>query len=200
MTTARREEIIEAAVEVFAERGYRGASFDAVAERAGLTRQGVLHYFPSKKKLLMAVLRFREELSRDYLAADHAEEDFPTQLAEAMAFDHKNPALAQVHSVLMAEGSVVGDPAREDIQAYCLELREHTVERLTERYGERLPSGLTPQAAATAVLMMIDGMQQQWLLYQDQTDYPGMMRDVLAVLLGTAAETSAPTSMTTMSG
>ncbi|WP_044473486.1 helix-turn-helix domain-containing protein, partial [Streptomyces turgidiscabies] len=61
-TTTRREEILAAALEVFAERGYRRASIDAVAERAGLTRQGVLHYFPSKKRLLHALLQRREDL------------------------------------------------------------------------------------------------------------------------------------------
>ena len=42
----RREEILRAALDVFAERGYRGASLALVAERVGLTQQGLLHYAP----------------------------------------------------------------------------------------------------------------------------------------------------------
>ncbi|WP_406472548.1 TetR/AcrR family transcriptional regulator [Streptomyces sp. NBC_01615] len=184
MTTARREEILAAALAVFAERGYRGASIDAVAERAGLTRQGVLHYFPSKKRLLVALLELREELAREHLAADHADKDIPSQLAEVVAYDHLNPGLAQIHSVLVAEGMAGSDQA----QQYCHDrnqaIQEHTTAYLTKLYGDRLPSGLTPRAAATALVVMLDGMHQQWLLDGEQSDYPEITRDVVAVLLG----------------
>ena len=184
MTTARREQILEAAVEVFAERGFRGASFDEVAERAGLTRQGVLHYFPSKKKLMVGVLRYREEMHREHLADSHADEDWPSQLAEVVAFDHKIPALAQAHSKLIAEGTVEDDPIWQDVRDYYLALQEYVTERLVERYGERLPSGLSVRAAAMALLAMLDGLQEHWLLDQEKTDYPEIMREVFSVLLG----------------
>ena len=186
MTTARREEILEAAMQVFAERGFKGASFDEVAERAGLTRQGVLHYFPSKKKLLLALLRFREDMHRDHLADGHADEDLPSQIAEVLAFDHKIPGLAQVNSKLMISGVAKDDPVWRDVKDYYAALQEYVVERLTGIYGERLPSGLSPRAAAMAVLAMLDGLQDHWLLDQEQTDYPEIMRDVLSVLLGSA--------------
>lgn len=171
-------------MEVFAERGFRGASFDEVAERAGLTRQGVLHYFPSKKKLLMGLLRYREEVHRDHLADGHADEDLPTQIAEVLAFDHKMPALAQVNSKLMATSVSRDDPVWQDVTDYYSTLQEYVVEQLAERYGERLPSGLSPRAAAMALLAMLDGLQDQWLLDQEQTDYPEIMREVFSVLLG----------------
>ncbi|MDW6057039.1 TetR/AcrR family transcriptional regulator [Streptomyces sp. FXJ1.4098] len=55
VVSGRREQILEAALEVLTARGFKGTSIDAVAERAGLTRQGVLHYFPSKKRLLLGI-------------------------------------------------------------------------------------------------------------------------------------------------
>ena len=68
--------------------------------------------------------------------ADHAEQDWPDQLAEVVAHDHDHP-------------------------------------------------GLTPAQAATAFLALLDGMQQQWLLDQDQTDgHPDTMRAALSALLG----------------
>jgi AcrR family transcriptional regulator len=57
----RRAEIVRAALEVIAERGYRGASLAAVAERVGLTQQGLLHHFPTKDALLVAVLEERDK-------------------------------------------------------------------------------------------------------------------------------------------
>src|SRR3954447_16016555 len=61
---AQRERILRAAMELFAAQGFRGASLDAVAARVGITRQGVLHYFPSKGLLLLGVLDLRDEDER----------------------------------------------------------------------------------------------------------------------------------------
>lgn len=52
----RRELILDAALRVFAEKGH-GASMGDVAAAAGITRSVVYHYFPSKKDLLLEVLR-----------------------------------------------------------------------------------------------------------------------------------------------
>ncbi|MBA9005395.1 TetR/AcrR family transcriptional regulator [Thermomonospora cellulosilytica] len=188
MGTTRREEILDAAMDLFAEHGYRGASLDQIAERVGLTRQGLLHYFPSKKKLLIALLERREELSREHLVADHiVEKDWPTQIAEVVAFDREHPALARIHTILMAESLTEGHPAREHFRDHQRAVREHIARLLTERYGDRLPSGLTTQAAAVALLALLDGLQQQWLLDREQVDHPEVMREVWAILLGPAA-------------
>ncbi|MCZ0997054.1 TetR/AcrR family transcriptional regulator [Streptomyces mirabilis] len=184
MEDTRREEILEAALRVFAERGFRGTSIDAVAERAGLTRQGVLHYFPSKKKLFMALLRFREKLNREHLEGHDDKDDWPGMLAAAVAYDHTYPCLAQVHSVMLAEGVTGAAPAQEYLHDHYETMQALMIAQLTERYGELLPSGLSPRAAARAMLAMLDGMQQQWLLDGEQDDYPEIMRDVLSVLLG----------------
>ena len=43
---ARRAQLAEATLAVVAERGYTGLTLDAVAERAGVTRNLLYHYFP----------------------------------------------------------------------------------------------------------------------------------------------------------
>lgn len=48
---ARRELIEQAATEVFAERGYRGASIDEIARRAGVSAPIVYDHFSSKREL-----------------------------------------------------------------------------------------------------------------------------------------------------
>lgn len=57
----RMQAIIEAAVEVFLEKGYEGTSMEAIAKRAGLTKGGLYHHFKSKDEILQYVNnRFRE--------------------------------------------------------------------------------------------------------------------------------------------
>ncbi len=49
-------DIAAAAVRVFAECGYEGASIALIAERAGLSKQNLMYYFPTKQALYQRVL------------------------------------------------------------------------------------------------------------------------------------------------
>lgn len=62
----RRPLVLDAALEVFVERGYRGTSMQAVADAAGVTKPVVYECYPNKDELLLALLD-REE--RRLLAA-----------------------------------------------------------------------------------------------------------------------------------
>src|SRR3954468_17212457 len=52
----RRRTITDAALEVFAERGYAHASVDEIADRAGITVAVIYRHFPSKEELHRSVL------------------------------------------------------------------------------------------------------------------------------------------------
>ncbi len=52
----RREAILAAAMAVFAERGYHGASVDDVAQAAGISKALIYEHFPSKKDLHASLL------------------------------------------------------------------------------------------------------------------------------------------------
>lgn len=67
---ARRELIERAATEVFAERGYAGASIDEIARRSGVTPPVVYDHFASKLALFTRLL----ERTRDELLAMWVEE------------------------------------------------------------------------------------------------------------------------------
>src|SRR5437879_6422414 len=56
-----REHLLAAAAEVFARRGYHGATLDEVAETAGFTKGAVYSNFTSKEDLFLALTQRREE-------------------------------------------------------------------------------------------------------------------------------------------
>lgn len=62
MTRIQREKtgaILDAALDVFSDRGFRGSTLDMIADRAGLSKPNILYYFDSKEdihKTLMARL------------------------------------------------------------------------------------------------------------------------------------------------
>jgi AcrR family transcriptional regulator len=64
-TDPTRTRILEAAIDVFAELGYAGASLRTIGQRAKLNPAGVNYYFATKEKLWLAAT---EELSRPLIA------------------------------------------------------------------------------------------------------------------------------------
>jgi len=56
MTTSTQEKILDVAERLYSENGFYGTSINDVAAQLSLTKQGVLHYYPTKAKLYGAVL------------------------------------------------------------------------------------------------------------------------------------------------
>ncbi|MGH3144483.1 MAG: TetR/AcrR family transcriptional regulator [Rubrobacter sp.] len=61
---ARREQIVEAAVRVFAEKGFRRATTREVAREAGVSEGTIYNYFEDKDAILMAILDRMNETER----------------------------------------------------------------------------------------------------------------------------------------
>ncbi|MCO5731657.1 TetR/AcrR family transcriptional regulator [Rhizobium sp. SSA_523] len=56
-TSAAKDEIIQAAAELFMDLGYTATSIDAIAEKLGATKGRVYHYFDSKAEIFFAIQR-----------------------------------------------------------------------------------------------------------------------------------------------
>jgi AcrR family transcriptional regulator len=86
MSAAQRREVIErVATEVFAERGYQGASIDEIARRAGISAPVVYDHFASKQELFQRLLvRTRDELLA--LWGEHLFTDEPASVRIPRAF------------------------------------------------------------------------------------------------------------------
>ncbi|MFJ1604050.1 TetR/AcrR family transcriptional regulator [Streptomyces sp. NPDC088253] len=173
----RRAEIVRAALEAIAERGYRGASMASVAERVGLTQQGLLHYFPTKDALLVAVLKERDQW--DAVPDTQWRVDL---LASLVEYNAMRPGIIQTFSALLGESVTEGHPAREYFTERYARVRASMAAVLRAEYGERLPNGLTPERTAPLLVAVMDGLQFQWLLDPESVDMPGAFRDFLALL------------------
>ncbi|MFG2627764.1 TetR/AcrR family transcriptional regulator [Streptomyces sp. NPDC048473] len=177
----RRAEILRATLEVIAERGYRGASLSAVAERVGLSQQGLLHYFPTKEALLVAVLKDRDQW--DTGGGTRSDGTWRIDLlASLVEYNAMRPGIVQTFSALLGESVTEGHPAREFFTRRYTQVRSSMAAMLRAEYGERLPGGLTPERAAPLLVAMMDGLQYQWLLDPDSVDMPAAFQDFLALL------------------
>ncbi|MER5882398.1 TetR/AcrR family transcriptional regulator [Streptomyces sp. NPDC001941] len=186
----RRAEILRATLEVIAERGYRGASLGAVAERVGLTQQGLLHYFPTKEALLVAVLEERDQWDT---GGGIPVERWRLDLLESLVeYNAMRPGIVQTFSALLGESVTDEHPAREFFTRRYAQVRQEMARLLRAEFGERLPGGLTPERAAPVLTAVLDGLQYQWLLDPESVDMPGAFRDFLALLRVPEGPTPAP--------
>lgn len=64
-----RARLLEACVEVLAERGWSGTSTTVVSQRAGVSRGAQLHHFPSKTDLVIAAVEHLASVRRRELTA-----------------------------------------------------------------------------------------------------------------------------------
>ena len=93
---ARREQILESALTVFAEHGYE-ASMGEVADASGVTRSVLYYYFPGKRDLFLAVLHTQTmallgQLAPIVASAGQTEQERIRKTADAtLAFASENP-------------------------------------------------------------------------------------------------------------
>ncbi len=72
MDSAKRRQILDGARRVFFERGFEGASMDAITRAAGVSKATIYAYFPSKEDLIVALVTIekREQAERFALPPD----------------------------------------------------------------------------------------------------------------------------------
>lgn len=99
---ARPDEILDAALEEFTERGFEAARVEDIAKRAGLSKAGVYLYFPSKMALLEALIESRvSPLAAQAQALAQAGKDDPLAALRL---------IARVAAHRMADPNVVAVP------------------------------------------------------------------------------------------
>ncbi|MEU3617946.1 TetR/AcrR family transcriptional regulator [Streptomyces sp. NPDC006872] len=165
-TAARRAQIVQAARESFAERGYTAASLRDIAERAGISHVGLLHHFRTKDELLTAVLAQRdaEEWQRGQAEVDRLDELAP-YIGDMLAEHQKSPELMRLWLELAAGASRPDDPAHEHFVERFERARSHFAMGLRELAAEgELRDGVDPDTASTLFQAVLNGLQLQWLL------------------------------------
>jgi AcrR family transcriptional regulator len=172
---ARQQQILDAAFELLATNGYRSTSLALVADKVGITEAGVLHHFPSKEALLLAVLDRRD------LAAGPDVEAWVAEPGGGLESLRRIPALAQVlldEPLLMRFDSVVGGESIAEGGAVAEHFRNRM--RLIRRAfagllqegirrGE-LRTDIDVDAVAAEMVAFMDGIQTQWLLDPEAID------------------------------
>ena len=186
---ATREEILDAAMQLFGEVGYHTASLREVASRVGISHPGLLHHFASKAALLEAVLTRRDEIDEALFAADVAAgHDYFDSMSLLVERNAARPGIVELFATLSAEATSRDHPAHAYFQDRYRRVLALTATEF-ERWRDlgRLRPGIDPLTAARLTVSAMDGMQIQWLLAadtpDDRPDMAAALRAQVAALL-----------------
>jgi AcrR family transcriptional regulator len=158
--------------------GYRGATLREIAARCGMSHPGLLHHFPTKESLLLAVLERRDEVDYKRLfTGDNEGVDTLRKLIELASFNATRRGIVELFVLLSAEATAPDHPAH----AYFVERYRHSVEAAERAYTQaraagRLRPGVDTAVAARQVIALMDGLQVQWLLGDGRLDMAAVLR------------------------
>ncbi|MBF4562128.1 TetR/AcrR family transcriptional regulator [Microbacterium sp. VKM Ac-2870] len=161
---ARRQEILDRAIEVFRERGADGTSLRRIAEAIGVSHAALLHYFDSREQLLVAVYAHAEE-RRNATADPSRPHGVETMIDSAIA-NVDVPGLVQLYTTLLAASLEAGnDVGREFFSTRFERVRE----QLTTSFRNQQQAGdirrdVPAEDLAALLIAASDGLQIQWLL------------------------------------
>ncbi|MDF2993882.1 MAG: TetR family transcriptional regulator [Microbacterium sp.] len=177
-TEATRQAILDAALEVFSQSGYRSGSLRDIATRVGMSEAGLLHHFRNKSALLEAVLEERDDRARALVPIESEDgADVLRGLVDLASYNASIPGVVELYTTLSAEATSSDHPAH----GYFVRRYEYTrgnIERSFHSLRDegRLRHGMTPRRAAITAVALMDGLQVQWLLDRDALDMAEELR------------------------
>lgn len=170
--SSRREEILAAAMRRFAEDGYQNAAIGDVARDVGLSLPGLLHHYPTKVDLLLAVLDRRDHEAM--LVVGHLPDDVGNLLSGLVGLCRANVEIAEVvraFAVLNGESLTKNHPATSWFIERSRQLQRE-IGAIFERAAAegRMRADVNSTALATELIAVMDGLQTLWLRDPHQFD------------------------------
>lgn len=193
---ARRQAIVDAAAARFAADGYHRTAMTAIASDVGISEGGLLHHFPNKRHLLIAVAQHRFDASAqwwDSLPEDATGLATLHYMVDATRRYLAEPGLIQLVVLVSAEAA---DPSSPAHSVYAERYR-----RAVSALGTRLRSGverdgmnpdLDYDAIARECLAVSDGLQLQWVITDGDIDIVAGVRAHVDRLAETSVSQSRP--------
>lgn len=160
----RRQQILDSAITLLAQRGVDRASLRTIGEAIGVSHAALRHYFSSRDELLVEAYRAHEaRAARDAPAAG---ESAVGVIMEAAERNRSIPGLVDLYATLTTD-------ALQEQHAVTREFVRDRFRRLRDALAARIESGqqagriagdIDPVDAAALVIAASDGLQIQWLL------------------------------------
>ncbi|POH62291.1 MULTISPECIES: TetR/AcrR family transcriptional regulator [Cryobacterium] len=172
-TLRKRKRILDAAIDIFGNKGYANGTLADIADQVDLTHAGVLHHFGSKQNLLLEMLTYRDHTDVADLDEQHIPggPDLFLHLVRTALVNSRRAGVVQVYTVLSAESVTDDHPARPYFESRYSTLRGQVADAFQVLC---LQEGVTETAmigpASASILAVMDGLQLQWLLHPQEIE------------------------------
>jgi AcrR family transcriptional regulator len=186
--SASAQQLIDAAIELIAERGYSGMSVDALCRRAGVVKSGLYWNFGSKEGLLRAVIEqvsteWIEDIRESAYQGSGALERLDRMLAELKRRVLEQPEGLRVLNVVLLERSAIDPESRATLRGFFVTAQKTMVQGIVDATGPCLQD---VDRVADMILAMFDGIFLRYLVNQDRVDlerqFEGMREVVIALI------------------
>jgi len=168
---SKRERILRAAIEVFAQSGYFNAKVSEIARTAGVADGTIYLYFDGKEDLLISIFRehtrnYLQSLERDLANVNRAEDRMRIAIRHHLAALGRDRALAIVAQVELRHSlKFMALLSHQEIGDYLNILRKIVEQGQSEGAFRR---NLHPQLVAKAVFGILDEMVTSWVLSEKE--------------------------------
>lgn len=162
----RPEELISAALAVFGERGFRAASIEEVAARAGVSKGTVYLYFASKDDLFRAVVERRIVVLLEEGEALLAAHDGPASELLRLVVHRMMEALHREDMIRLARLAHAEMPQFPEVRDFWW---EHVVLRNRRLLGSIVERGISQGEFSPIARLVIPRAIPSLLLHQGQT-------------------------------
>jgi AcrR family transcriptional regulator len=183
-----RERLIDAAMRLFAERGYRDASVQAIGEAAGISRGSIFWHFGSKEGLLWAVVqraftRWEAETLVPQVGAARGQEAIGRVLRAHRRFLADEDGTLRLLFVLMFEALGPRPELAGEFARLHRDLRVLATPWLAEAITDgEFRDDIDPEAVVTLIIGALGGIVYQYLLDAEGVDLDRCYADLERVL------------------
>lgn len=180
---ARREQILDAAAANFAQLGYYHTTLAKIAQDVGLTAPGLMHHFPTKQHLLVAVAERRLDLASRWAQSGPADTDGTGPLRNMVRLTElfvSQPGMIELYVLISSEA---GDPSSPAHEMYAARY-EPVIAELTAAFHASVAAGFLRQdvdyeSIARECVAVADGLQLQWVFTKGTLDIVRLTRQHL---------------------
>lgn len=173
-SAAIRQRILDACIQEFGRSGFYGATMKDIAARAEMSHPGLLHHFPTKESLLLAVLDYRDTRSTAVWQAaldelGNTPENTVRAMLAVVVANELEPGLAALHASLSAEATNPEHPAHSYFRERYRIFQQYYQDRFKEMKDlGYLTTTMSPRALAFTFIAVLDGLEVQWLYERNQ--------------------------------
>jgi TetR/AcrR family fatty acid metabolism transcriptional regulator len=184
--TSKRERILRASVDVFAEHGYFNAKVAQIAKAAGVADGTIYLYFNGKEDLLITIFRehtrgYLETLELRMAGVEQAEDRLRTAVRHHLETLGRDRALAVVSQVELRHSlKFMSLFSQQEVADYLNVIRK-IVEHGQESAAFR--RNVHPQLAAKAIFGVLDEMVTSWILSEKDYDLAAQSEQVADLIL-----------------